>query len=44
MQTYGGMEIQFYAPAALPSGKEPLFPLNIGWVGPRTGLDAVMKT
>jgi hypothetical protein len=34
---------QLHAPAALSQGKEPRFPLEINWVGPRTGLDAVEK-
>jgi hypothetical protein len=35
---------QFHVPAALPPEKEPLVTHWIGgWVGPRAGLDAVMK-
>jgi hypothetical protein len=35
--------IQLHAPAALPPGKKPSVPIEIGWVGPRFGLDAVEK-
>jgi hypothetical protein len=35
---------QLHAPAALPLGKEPLVPVELGgWMGPRAVLDAVVK-
>jgi hypothetical protein len=34
---------QLHAPAALPSGKNPGTHWIGGWVGPRAGLDAVVK-
>jgi hypothetical protein len=33
---------QLHAPAALPTKKEPLVPIVVGWVGPRAVLDAVV--
>jgi len=38
------MSGQFHAPATLPPGKKALGTYCIGgWVGPRTGLDVVVK-
>jgi len=35
---------QLHAPAALPTGKDPLVTHWIeGWMGPRAGLEAVVK-
>jgi hypothetical protein len=34
---------QLHDPAALLPGKEPLVPIVVGWVGPRTSLDTVAK-
>jgi hypothetical protein len=40
MKTYGLVEIQLHASAALPPKKDLGTPWIGGWVGPRTGLDA----